>query len=310
MAEAKFFYMRQGQGQELGPVSGGHLKSLAGCGRLRPDDLVWQEGSSSRVPAGRVKGLFPPPPQARPCEPPAGPGPSSHGQPPAAATPVTPTPAAASPCANDPPASQRPDFAAVSATIKSFANGAFANAKARVRAQTAGYRAASGSTRPTQNFLAHRWSGLSPTARRATIAVGAILIAVALMKISASIPKHEEAHEEVAVDGVAGAIAHKTLSTLSPHTTGWNVAERVYGIAKEYTQLKSVTVKLFLVVPGGLVDKYGKNVGSEVEMGTVTVSDLDEVRRYVDDNSYAYRNADWYAARITALPYSRLMRGE
>lgn len=45
-------------GRTLGPLSAADLKALADSGKLMPDDLVWQEGSQTKVPAKQVKGLL------------------------------------------------------------------------------------------------------------------------------------------------------------------------------------------------------------------------------------------------------------
>jgi len=47
-------------GRQLGPISEGELKQLVATGRLRPTDLVWQEGMSDWQTAQTVAGLFPP----------------------------------------------------------------------------------------------------------------------------------------------------------------------------------------------------------------------------------------------------------
>ena len=44
-------------GRTFGPMSAADLKALAESGKLMPDDLVWQEGSQTKVPAKQVKGL-------------------------------------------------------------------------------------------------------------------------------------------------------------------------------------------------------------------------------------------------------------
>jgi hypothetical protein len=45
-------------GQQSGPVSSNELKQVADTGKLKPDDLVWQEGMKEWIPARKVKGLF------------------------------------------------------------------------------------------------------------------------------------------------------------------------------------------------------------------------------------------------------------
>jgi len=56
MASTEWYYAHDGQ--QAGPVSAVELKQLADAGRLRPDDLVWQEGMKDWTPARKVKGLF------------------------------------------------------------------------------------------------------------------------------------------------------------------------------------------------------------------------------------------------------------
>lgn len=48
------------------PVNAAQLKQLAESGKLKPTDLVWQEGMLEWAPAGSIKGLFPAPPPAPP----------------------------------------------------------------------------------------------------------------------------------------------------------------------------------------------------------------------------------------------------
>lgn len=50
-------YFIQKGGKTYGPVSSADLLKLAQSGKLAPADLVWKEGSQTKVPAQRVKGL-------------------------------------------------------------------------------------------------------------------------------------------------------------------------------------------------------------------------------------------------------------
>ena len=47
-------------GQKCGPVEDAGLRQLAAKEQLRPTDMIWREGLPNWVPAGNVKGLFPP----------------------------------------------------------------------------------------------------------------------------------------------------------------------------------------------------------------------------------------------------------
>ena len=51
-------------GQSFGPVSVEQLRQLALAGQLTATDLVWKEGMTEWVPAGRFKGLIPAAPAA------------------------------------------------------------------------------------------------------------------------------------------------------------------------------------------------------------------------------------------------------
>ena len=86
----QFFYAR-GQ-EQFGPFSPVQLKELAADGRILPTDLVWKEGMANRVPATKVKNLFPSPAAAGA----AAAGPSAAPSSPSEA-PAQPTPEEASP---------------------------------------------------------------------------------------------------------------------------------------------------------------------------------------------------------------------
>jgi GYF domain 2 len=55
----RFFYSIDGE--EFGPVSAADLRCLASAGRISPSDVIWKEGTDRRLPAAKVKGLFPEP---------------------------------------------------------------------------------------------------------------------------------------------------------------------------------------------------------------------------------------------------------
>ena len=59
MAITEWHYTIDGQ-PAAAPVSPAQLKQLAASGKLKPTDLVWQDGMLEWAQAGSVKGLFPP----------------------------------------------------------------------------------------------------------------------------------------------------------------------------------------------------------------------------------------------------------
>ncbi len=74
--ESVWYYARDGAQQ--GPVSFDALKVAAAAGQIRPDDLVWKEGTADWVPGKTVAGLFPstaapPAPPSYPVAPPVAP---------------------------------------------------------------------------------------------------------------------------------------------------------------------------------------------------------------------------------------------
>jgi hypothetical protein len=59
MATTEWHYTLNGQ-PVADPVNAAQLKQLASSGKLKPTDLVWQDGMLEWAPAASVKGLFPP----------------------------------------------------------------------------------------------------------------------------------------------------------------------------------------------------------------------------------------------------------
>src|SRR2546421_6283709 len=58
MATQRWYYTPNGK-KKLGPFSSAQIKTLAASGKIQPDDMLLQEGSSRWTPARSVKGLFP-----------------------------------------------------------------------------------------------------------------------------------------------------------------------------------------------------------------------------------------------------------
>jgi putative ABC transport system ATP-binding protein len=59
------WYYQSSDQKELGPISLDELQGLARTGAIRPNNLVWLEGTSKWLPAASVPGLFPDRPVAR-----------------------------------------------------------------------------------------------------------------------------------------------------------------------------------------------------------------------------------------------------
>jgi hypothetical protein len=92
------------------------------------------------------------------------------------------------------------------------------------------------------------------------------------------------------------------------NTTAFNVAKEVYAAAKANPTAKQVEVKLTMS-KHGLQDKYGNEWKEDREMGTITIADLDEVRRFKDDGLYASNETvkSIYMGKIRRLDYAELL---
>jgi len=90
--------------------------------------------------------------------------------------------------------------------------------------------------------------------------------------------------------------------------TAFNVAKEVYAATKANPTAKKVEVKLKMSKQG-LQDKYGNEWKEDREMGTITISDLDEVRKFKDDGLYASNETvkGIYMGKIRRLDYAELL---
>ncbi|MFO0964194.1 MAG: DUF4339 domain-containing protein [Gemmataceae bacterium] len=70
-AAARYCYIKNKQ--QFGPISAEEIKAMCAAAKLGRDDLVWQEGTPSWLPAAQIPGLFAAPPSAAPPPPPAPP---------------------------------------------------------------------------------------------------------------------------------------------------------------------------------------------------------------------------------------------
>jgi hypothetical protein len=88
----------------------------------------------------------------------------------------------------------------------------------------------------------------------------------------------------------------------------FNVAQKVYDAAKANPSAKKAEVKLTMSKQG-LQDKYGNEWTEDREMGTITIADLDEVRKYTNGGRYASNEAveGSSKAKIGGLKYAELL---
>ena len=111
----------------------------------------------------------------------------------------------------------------------------------------------------------------------------------------------------VTITGDSGAMHYKVNSLDTAELAGNTVAQKVYLAAKKHPELKSISLELELNVAGGAIDKYGNTADGPFIMGTITVSDLDDVRKYADKFSYARENDRRFGYQILEMKYSNLL---
>jgi hypothetical protein len=91
--------------------------------------------------------------------------------------------------------------------------------------------------------------------------------------------------------------------------TAFTVGQKVHAVAKANPSAKKAEVTL-IMSKQGLQDKYGNAWTQDRVMGTITVPDLDEVRKYTDGGLYASSEAvkESYMAKISLLDYAYLLK--
>ncbi len=89
----------------------------------------------------------------------------------------------------------------------------------------------------------------------------------------------------------------------------WKIAEEVYRAATKRPELTTLKVKVVLSAFGGFKDRYGNPIGATLEMGSFDVSDLDDVRKFRNADTYRYDeyNVARYTTELERLEYSHLI---
>ena len=111
----------------------------------------------------------------------------------------------------------------------------------------------------------------------------------------------------VSIKGDSGTMKYEILSEYSADLAGWNLAREIYKAATKHDHLKRLDVELELMVPGGVVDRYGNTVQGPLIMGTIVEDDLQEIRRYRDADTYALRNKRVYGLQLLSMEYAYLL---
>ncbi len=103
-------------------------------------------------------------------------------------------------------------------------------------------------------------------------------------------------------DGVA-TFEKSFVSGQSLNGAGVLVASDIYNLAKKHSKIKKIVVSVTLN-PIGLTDKYGKKPDHFLPMGSITVEDIDEVRRYDNEGAYVAQYGDSFASQIGAMDHA------
>jgi hypothetical protein len=137
---------------------------------------------------------------------------------------------------------------------------------------------------------------------------GLVLTGIASLLIIASVV-NQRLSPALFVNGTVGKLHVTEYEVGTAKDAGWDIASKVWGAAHEHPELEEIDVEVELIVAGGgLVDRYGNKVLEPYIMGTIPVRDLDDVRRYVSEDSYTYDTQDEYAARAINLEYGYLFK--
>lgn len=108
---------------------------------------------------------------------------------------------------------------------------------------------------------------------------------------------------DLSIQGTTGTITMSAPSTYTAKLIGKEIAKRVYDVATKHAELTVIVVKLDFN-PALLVDRYGHNVKGPLHMGSVTVNDLAEVRRYEFDGAYMSESEYGFAEEVSRMEYA------
>ena len=94
----------------------------------------------------------------------------------------------------------------------------------------------------------------------------------------------------------------------SPMIHGGEVANRIWDLAKEEPKIKKIE---YTIIFSGdtILDQYGNEQPGPYIMGTITVDNLDEVRRYTKE-MYWYKHCEYYGYQIMNMRYANCFSGK
>jgi hypothetical protein len=114
---------------------------------------------------------------------------------------------------------------------------------------------------------------------------------------------------DIQVNGSEGTLTVEVATITGKEAAARRICEAIYWAAKKYPKLERIAVTVMIRGTGGWEDKYGKNLGDTLEMGAFEVTDLDEVRKYRDAETYGYSNEAAYVYKIQRLRHAEHLDG-
>lgn len=135
------------------------------------------------------------------------------------------------------------------------------------------------------------------------IAIGVGLFALLMIVSYIDDPTDYDLH----IEGTVGTVAMRANPNDTPKLVANLIASKVYAVATKHKDLTKIVVNLEFN-PALLVDKYGHDIKGTRHMGTITVNDLAEVRRYEISGAYMRQNEADFASQISRTDYAGSLR--
>jgi hypothetical protein len=128
-----------------------------------------------------------------------------------------------------------------------------------------------------------------------------IVVAIIALMIVGGISECVDPSAQI-TDGVA-TLKETCLYNFTATDIATRIAIDVWALARKHPEVKKIVVELFLN-PVLLTDKYGKELKEPLRMGSITIDDVDEVRRYENDGAYARSTKELFAAQVSRMDYA------
>jgi hypothetical protein len=167
--------------------------------------------------------------------------------------------------------------------------------------------------------IGKKLKGLPPAAKLPLLGCGGLLVLLVLCSGLLTIGnRHDTTSKPTSAVSIQGITANLDVVVASGtpfidnlKNAAFVVANQVYNVAKANPRIKTikVMVKMNKDSGGGLSDKYGHRITEDIEMGTLVIDELDEVRKYVDPASYGVDDSvrAYYMAEIRNMKYGNLL---